>query len=389
MDQIKKLTEADYDEIFALSQFAFQYKLTEEALVKKKEETKRHTIWGWMEDGKIAAKAHLIPLSVYINGKPFEMGGISAVSTWPEYRRNGMVKQLLAHALKHMKENGQVISYLHPFSVPFYRKFGWEMVFEEKKYTIPMDNLKRKWSAEGYVRRSDADIELLHQIYTAYAMNFNGMLTRDEKWWEQRVLAKNSMVAVCYDKNNQAEGYLIYSVKENMLQVEELVYNSLNGWRLLLEFISNHDSMAKEVKMTVPVNDNLPLLVDEPRFKQEISPYFMVRIVDVLAFLKEFPFEQASDTSLFIHVEDSFLPDNSGVYKINQQNGSTEVTHLVEAANEKAEVHCNVQQFAAIMFGYKRPMELYRAGLIQGNQDALEKLNKLIPVSQSFFPDFF
>ncbi|WP_067730367.1 GNAT family N-acetyltransferase [Oceanobacillus damuensis] len=389
MNQIRNLTKADYEEIFALSQFAFQYMLSDEELVKKKEEAERHIIWGWMENGKLAAKAHLIPLSVNINGKTFEMGGLSAVSTWPEYRRSGMVKQLLSHGLKHMKENGQLLSYLHPFSVPFYRKFGWEIAFSEKQYTIPMDKLKGTWSADGYVRRIESDIELLNGIYRTFAMNYNGMLMRDEKWWEQRVLAKKSMVAVCYDQHNQTEGYLIYSVKHNVLEVEELIYNSLNGWKLLLEFIANHDSMAKEVKMTVPEDDNLPLLVDEPRFKQETSPYFMARIVDVLAFLKEFPFEPAPNTSISIHIEDSFLPENNGLYQIHQTEESSAVSYQDGTAKDNGGVNCTVQQLTVMLLGYKRPMELYKAGLIQGDLYSVEVLEKLIPIKQTYFPDFF
>ena len=389
MDRIKRLSVTDYDEIFALSQFAFQYKLSEEDLIKKKEEANRHIIWGWMEDGKVAAKLHLIPLSVNINGKVFEMGGISSVSTWPEYRRNGMVKQLLAHALHHMKKNGQIVSYLHPFSVPFYRKFGWEMAFSKKQYSIPMDKLKRNWNADGYIRRKGADNKLLHQIYSEFALNFNGMLTRDEKWWEQRVLNNEQMVAVCYNTSDEAEGYIIYRVKDNILQVDELVYNSLNGWKLLLEFIANHDSMANEVSMTVSENDNLPLLLDEPRFKQETKPYFMARIVDVPTFLNKYPFEKVPDLSLDLIVYDDFLPENSGVYVIKQMNGITEVFFGEKAVEEEHTIHCTVQQLTALMFGYKRPLELSRAGLIEGDDEAMEQLEKLIPVKQPFLADFF
>jgi predicted acetyltransferase len=389
VDNIKKLSAADYEEIFALSQFAFQYKLSEEELIKKREEANRHIIWGWMEDGKVAAKLHMIPLSVYINGKSFEMGGISSVSTWPEYRRNGMVKQLLAHALQHMKKSGQIISYLHPFSVPFYRKFGWEIAFNRKQYTIPMDKLKRKWNASGFVRRVNADNKLLHQIYSEFALNFNGMMTRDAKWWEQRVLTNNEMVAVCYNRNGEAEGYIIYNVKDNILQVDELVYISLNGWQLLLDFIANHDSMAKEVNMTVSENDNLPLLLDEPRFKQETAPYFMARIVDVPAFLNEYPYEKGSEVSFAIIVHDDFLPENSGSYVIKRTNDVIEVFSQEKTVEEEHTIHCTVQQLTAFMFGYKRPLELSLTGLIQGDDEAIWQLESLIPIKQTFLADFF
>lgn len=388
MNPIKELSAADYNEIFELSQFAFQYKLSEADLLKKKEEAERHTIWGWMEEGRIAAKLHLIPLSVYINGKSFDMGGISAVATWPEYRRNGMVKQLLAHVLNHMKENGQMLSYLHPFSVPFYRKFGWEVAFDKKHYTIPVEALKQKWNAAGYVRRTQMDIELFHSIYTDFAKQFNGPLTRDEKWWKQRVLAKDAMMVVCYDDNNRAEGYLFYSVKDRVFEVEELVYRSLNGRKLLLNFIANHDSMVKEVKLTVPEKDKLPLLIGEPRFKQTVEPYFMARIVDVPGFLASYPFnEDLPDATLLLHVEDCFLPENSGSYEITVENGGIRIAQ--SDTNRREGIHCNVQELTSMLLGYRRPQELAEVGLIHADTHTLEIIEKLIPVSQTYLTDYF
>ena len=388
MGEIKQLGEADYHEIFSLSQFAFQYVLTEEDLVKKKEEASRHQIWGWMVEGKLAAKVHIIPLASYINGQVFKMGGIASVATWPEYRRQGMIKNLLFHALQEMKKNGQTISLLSPFSIPFYRKYGWELAFTDKKYDIPIGNLKREWKTQGDVRRIEKDVALLHDIYTIYARKFSGMLTRDEKWWEQRVLTDPSAhIAVAYNEAGKAEGYLIYKVKERIFTVLEMAYTSLNGWKLLLEFIANHDSMVKNVKMIVPENDQLTLLVDDPRFDQKITPYFMARIVDVLAFLKQYPFQKTgSDWELLINVEDSFFPENSGTYKLTENAAGVEVD---KTSNLQSGIQCTVQQLTVMLLGYKRPSELYDVGLIHGNIEDIKHLEKLIPEQQTFLSDFF
>lgn len=388
MGEIKRLSEADYHDIFSLSQFAFQYELSEEDLMKKKEEASRHQMWGWMVEGKLAAKVHIIPLASYINGQTFEMGGIASVATWPEYRRQGMIKNLLFHALQEMKKNGQTISLLSPFSIPFYRNYGWELAFTDKKYDIPIGNLKREWETQGYVRRIGKDVPLLHDIYTIYARKFSGMLTRDEKWWEQRVLTDSSAhIAVAYNEAGEAEGYLIYKVKERVFTVIEMAHTSLNGWKLLLEFIANHDSMVKNVKMIVPENDQLTLLVDDPRFGQKITPYFMARIVDVLAFLKQYPFQKTGrDQELLINVEDCFFPENSDTLKLTENATGIEVEKCSEKQNG---IQCTVQQLTVMLLGYKRPSELYDIGLIQGNIEDIKQLEKLIPEQQTFLSDFF
>lgn len=392
MGTIKRLNASNFDDVFQLSQFAFQYKLSPEELKKKKEEAANHLIWGWLEEEKLAAKVHMIPLTCFIGGETFEMGGISSVATWPEYRRNGMIKHLLAHTLQYMKQAGQTVSFLHPFSFAFYRKYGWEHVFNLKNYVIPMKKMKGVWSGKGYVRRSRIDTPELNAIYTDYARKFTGTLARDDKWWQQRVFKNEEQLAIAYNKDNQPEGYIHYQVKDHELMVKELVYRSVNGWELLLEFIANHDSMANTVKMSLPENDPLTDLMNEPDFEQTIEPYFMARVVDVLSFLQKYPFkETTSSQSVTLSVTDEFFPDNDGIYQLHADKKEVTVSYVKSEMDDQDAVHCSIQQFTQMFLGYKRPLELYELGLIKGSKESAEKLEALIPNQQTYYTraDFF
>ncbi|GGJ98560.1 acetyltransferase [Lentibacillus kapialis] len=389
MTDIKRLSLTDADNIFALSQFAFQYDLTKDALNKKKEEAERHIIWGWMANDQLAAKLHLIPLSCYINGRTFEMGGISSVATWPEYRRQGAVRDLLYHALHHMRQHGQTLSFLHPFSFAFYRKYGWEHTFSEKTYTIPITVLKRQWQVSGYVRRIEDDINALHTVYSEYAKNFNGTLVRDEKWWEQRVLRGNWHKAAAFEENGNTAGYILYNVKDEKVTVHEHAFTTLNAQKLLLQFIANHDSMAEKVEMTVPENDNLTLLVDEPRFEQKITPYFMARIVDVHAFLQAYPFIKELTEAVTLHITDDFLPENNGDYQLSRTETGINVTCMPWNIRQDEGIDCSVQQLTSMLMGYKRPFELYAADLLRGRWEQVHQLENIIPHRQTYFPDFY
>lgn len=395
MGTIKRLNQDNYDRIFQLSQFAFQYDLSDIELADKKEEAARHNIWGYMEGDDLAAKLHIIPLTTLIGGKPFEMGGISSVATWPEYRRQGIVKQLLFHALKKMKQAGQTMSYLHPFSFAFYRQYGWEHVFNQKHYTLPVSQLQGIKPAQGYVRRLTSDLSLLNDIYTDYAKLFSGMIVRDEDWWCQRVFKRKNQLVIAYDESGEAGGYLHYQVKDNHLTVHELAYRHMNGWKLLLEFIANHDSMVDTVTFTVQENDPLPEIVNEPDFQQQIKPYFMARIVDVFSFLKKYPFKTVtSPETLLIEVEDDFFPDNKGLYELTHHGGHVSVARMSsegELKDKPSSIRCSIQQLTKIFMGYKRAPHLYKLGLIGGAYEEVEKLDQWIPQTQTFYTqaDFF
>jgi predicted acetyltransferase len=60
-----------------------------------------------------------------------------------------------------------------------------------------------------------------------------------------------------------------------------------------------------------------------------------------------------------------------------------------KTVEEEHTIHCTVQQLTAFMFGYKRPLELSLTGLIQGDDEAIWKLESLIPIKQTFLADFF
>ncbi len=388
--KIRRLSKEDYPEIFQLSQFAFQYSLSQEELTKKQEEAERHEIWGWFEEEQLSAKVHMIPLHVYINGNVMKMGGIASVASWPEYRRGGKIKKLLQEVLLSMKSTGHTISYLHPFSVPFYRKYGYEITFNQKKYQIPMEDLKKDWKANGYARRKQNNHEELQQIYSAYISNFNGALIRDEEWWNQRIIKKDTMITICYNEQNEAEGYLLYHVKDQILHVEEMAYANLNGLRLILQLISNHDSMAAKVEMTVPENDYLPMLIDEPRYEQKVVPYFMSRIVDVYSFLQEYSYNKAQEVKpVKIVVEDDFIPENNGAYYLTIVNGKVNVSTEKPDNLEFGWINCSIQYLTSMFLSYNRPTELAELQFIEADKNGLQSIEKLIDYKQAYFPDFF
>lgn len=76
-------------------------------------------------DGTIVSTLRNIIFKQSIRGVLKNMGGIAAVATAPEYRRQGHVKALMKAAFLDMKQKGQVVSALHPFKESFYAAYGY------------------------------------------------------------------------------------------------------------------------------------------------------------------------------------------------------------------------------------------------------------------------
>ncbi|MWC28350.1 GNAT family N-acetyltransferase [Paenibacillus sp. MMS18-CY102] len=393
---IRTITEEHYEDSLDLSSFAFQMPLTEEERATRRSQFRPEEKWGAFEGDKLLAQLTLLPLNVYINGKAFAMGGLAGVSTWPEYRRQGLVSQLLCHSLETMRQAGQTISMLHPFEFSFYRKFGWELYTEYRKYTIPTALMPRRQQTSGTIERlAAADADRLAAVYEPYAARYNGTLSRTEEWWTNRIFVRKKGQAALYiAENGQAQGYVLYDVKDMKMTVNELVYWNEEARRALWTFLSNHDSMVKEVVVWAPSDDDLPYLLDNPRIQQEVIPYFMARIVDVEAFINQYAFTSTGCAhEWIIQLTDPHAPWNEGSFVIRvDADGRAQASRLSTGHPQTMQengMQCDIPTLTAMLLGYKRPTRLNQVGKLTGAAAEIQKLEQIIPISQTFLYDFF
>ncbi|KXY07313.1 GNAT family N-acetyltransferase [Bacillus sp. FSL K6-0067] len=381
-----RLKEDKFREALRLSEYAFQYKVEEERMQQQLTKMKEsHEVYGIMEGEDLAAKLHLIPFHIYIGEEKFKMGGVAGVATYPEYRRSGYVKELLQHFLQTMKKDGYTVSMLHPFAVTFYRKYGWELCANLLVCHLTKSDLVMKKQVNGTVKRFNKENhpEEVEKLYETFAKRFSGMLVRDEKWWLQAVY-DDLTLAIYYDENKTASGYMLYKVENSKMTVEEFVPLHNEARNGLWNFICQHDSMIKELEMTVSENEPLLYTLQEPRVKTEIKPYFMGRIVDVEQFLKQYELNWNNvQQEVILHITDSFAPwNNVSVRLVNY-----EIT-IIEEPMDKG-IKLDINALSTILLGYKRPLELNELELISGSEEEIRAFENVVPVHKPFIYDFF
>lgn len=393
--RIRNLRPEDMEESMKLSQFAFQYQLGPEELQERIARSDPGNTWGaFLEDGALAAKLTVLPLGTYIGGRAVPMGGIAGVATWPEHRREGLVKKLLQQALMLMREKGQWISLLHPFQFEFYRRFGWETYTEYKKYELETAQLPRFADTGGWVQRLP-EVRVLQALYTEYARRFNGMLERTPAWWEWNIMKlKNGggHSAVYYAADGTPKGYLLYKVKDQILTVNEWVSLDSDARRGLWNYISNHDSMIKKAVLQAEPGDRLTSLLKDPRIKQETVPYFMARLVDAKSFLEGYRFKEGRGGVLNLAVQDPHAPWNEGTYTLRLQNDGTATVKFASGMNPPRPdggLSCGIGVLTAILLGYETPMFWYEAGRLEGTPEAVERLEAALPERKTYLLDFF
>ncbi|HDR7286311.1 GNAT family N-acetyltransferase [Bacillus cereus] len=381
-----RLKEDKFREALRLSEYAFQYKVEEERMQQQLTRMKEsHEVYGIMEGNDLAAKLHLIPFHIYIGKEKFKMGGVAGVATYPEYRRSGYVKELLQHSLQTMKKDGYTVSMLHPFAVTFYRKYGWELCANLLVCHLTKSDLVMKKQVNGTVKRFNKENhpEEVEKLYETFAERFSGMLVRNEKWWLQAVY-EDLTLAIYYDENKTAAGYMLYKIENYKMTVDEFVPLHNEARNGLWNFICQHDSMIKELEMTVSENEQLLYTLQEPRVKTEIKPYFMGRIVDVEQFLKQYELNWNNvQQEVILHITDSFAPWNN----VSVRLANYEIT-IIEEPMDKG-IKLDINALSTILLGYKRPLELNELELISGSEEEIRAFENVVPVHKPFIYDFF
>lgn len=388
MTHIRPITEEHFDESVALMQFAFQRQMPAERLDQLRADYRPEQEYGlFADDGRLLSRLSVLPLEVWIRGSKLAMGGVASVASWPDARRQGGVRRLLQHAFERMRENGQSISMLAPFSFAFYRKFGYESTIERKLYTLETKHLTMRADTPGSVRIAAKDWAALDSVYSGYASQFDGALARDARWWEQRILSKPGLAAVYYDEDGRPQGYMLYEVSDRTLKVQDWAAVTEDARIALWTYAGNHDSMITQLTMEAPADDPLSFLVEDPRFKQEIQPYFMSRIIDAENFIAQYRFAGADRTSeVALTIMDAHAPWNEGSFALRiEADGSARLARGAGGGG----LSCDIQTLTAMLVGHRRPAWLHRIGRLQGPVEQALELDRRVPGQRPFLADYF
>lgn len=346
-------------------------------------------VFGWFTDeDQLVAQICIYPCEVNIHGKIFKMGGVTGVGTYPEYANMGLMSDLIKLALGKMREDGQYISYLYPYSIPYYRRKGWEIMSDHMTFDLKDTQLPKITEVVGYVKRLSVDDADVMRTYDQFARANHGALIRNKFEWDEYWRWENEeerTAAVYYDNSDNPQGYIFYWVEGDIFHIKEMIYLNQEAHHGLWNFIDAHFSMIEAVRGDVYKNEPIAFLLEDSQIKETIEPYFMARIVDVKSFLKEFPFAGNFQPFHFV-ITDPVAAWNNGVFGLSiGENGSVQI--IEKAVGNPVEL--DIQTLSTMMMSYRRPNYLYRINRLKTDPKLLKILEDIIPDQQPYFSDYF
>lgn len=362
----------------------------EKEMIRAKSPTlKQADVKGWFDGDKLISQVAVYPMKVRIFNRTYDMGGLTGVGTYPEYANQGLMHKLLYESLKRMRDKKQSISYLYPYSIPYYRRKGWEIISDKITYEIKDYQLPKNKQVSGEVERVDVEGEEVRKAYDRFAYQTHGALIRDDLAWNEYWLwdSDDLMAAIYYNDKNEPDGYVLYGIKEEVFHIKDMIFINEEARTGLWNFISAHFSMINKVVGDTYTDEPLAFLFEDADIKESISPYFMARIVDLEDFIKQYPFKPDTiKREWTFKMDDPILTWNQGYFKlIIEKDGKGKITRTTEKTEDKIDI----QTMTTMLLGYKRPDYLYKIGRITCSNDTVDMLEDAIEQQTPYFSDYF
>ncbi len=399
---LRQLNANDIEEFNELLRYAFQ--VTEKDLLhfgwdnaeikqSKYPILQNAYVLGWFNKNKLISQIALYPMQMNIYNKIFKMGGITGVATYPEYSGIGLMADLMKEILSTMRTNKQSISCLYPYSIPYYRSRGWEIISDKMTFSMADHQVPKVPKVQGMIQRVECDNDDLIKLYDKFARQTHGCLIRDKLAWDEywRWDVEHEVVAIYYDTNNNPTGYIIYLLENDVFKIKEMIYLNKEAQYGIWGYINAHQSMFDKIKGANYSNHNLAFLLEDGHIKETTKPYIMARIVDVEQFLKDYPFDSINfDTTICFIVSDPLLDWNKKAFILHFKSNtiSLELNNL-ETRKYDNEIVIDIQTLTTMLLGYKRPLYLRQIGRLDANDQAIDILEEIIPEGKAYFSDYF
>ena len=306
---------------------AFHMRMEDPEKAREESVQETHQHWGaFHEDGTLMAAMINHQFISHLDGMPVRNGGIGGVSTLPEYRMEGGIREIFRKLIPHAYADGEVISTLYPFNHSFYRKFGYETVCWKNVYEFPPAVLKGyAFHGNAKLWRPDDPADVWTGLYNRFASSWNLAIIRDDKRMEKHLKGeyyKDRKFCYLLYEDGRPVAYLIFQDirhdPQAILEVKDLAWDGPGGFQAILGFLARFSADYGTIRLFLPRDLELMSLIRSPLaydIQKTTEQNYMVRVVNAVKALEAI--RKPEGCSFVIRVSDELIPENSGVWQVD------------------------------------------------------------------------
>ncbi len=302
------------------------------------------------EDEELISSLQLNQYRIKLNDKIYDTSYIVGVSTYPNSRGKGYMKDMMDFTLNELYKKGQLVSLLMPIDYRLYKKYGYEHCYDQIEYKLDIDGLKQFKINGNFEKVSYNHIPYMIDIHNEFLKNTNGYVDRDESYYEnlfKEIKCENGHMYI--NKDKEYEGYIIYFINEGTMFVREMCYKNINSLKSMLKFIFNHNTQCKKIIVMSPIIDNIRYIL--PNLKDNevnIKPFMMGRVINLEGYLNGLEVDCKDLESAYIEVLDNQIEENNGVFQICVKDNKV----FAKKSNNKPNITLSINYISQLVFSY-------------------------------------
>ena len=329
---------------------------------------------GAFDGDRIVGGAGAFPFQLTVPGGPIACAGVTVVGVLPTHRRRGVLTAMMRTQLEDIRDRGESIAALWASEEVIYRRFGYGLASLAGEIELASGYTGLRQAPEPGATARLITLEeaktLVPPVYDQVRATTPGVFGRTKDWWELRTLAdpperrqgggvKNALLL---ELDGKAAGYALYRLFPKFdhgaaaghLEVIEALADGPVATRELWRVLLDMDWKATLKAELLPIDHPLVHQLSYPR-RMRIGDGLWVRLVDIGAALSARAY--GGDGPVVLEVEDSFLPENAGRWRIA---GGT-----AERTEDDADLALDVGELGSAYLGGFTFAELVRAGVVR------------------------
>jgi predicted acetyltransferase len=330
-------------------------------------------------------------------GQKVSHAAVTHVGVLPQFSRRGVLRALFQQQLADFHRQQVAVATLRASQGTIYRRFGFGIASWFQTLSVDKREL-------GALPATPAHIELLPAaqaweqqvaIVRRFPDRRAGSLSRWPQWWAMqqhrlRHSSHNHYVALLR-RDGEARAFVRYHAqpednwlysRDRTLVVDDLHAPDADSYQALIGFLLQLDITRHLTFASRPIDDPLPLLVDNPRAVTVSAQRdeSWLRIIDIATTLNARVFPNAAPVTLAI--DDPLLPHNHGRWQIGPQG--------VRRSTDEPDASLTIDALASLLLGGSRVWQLIFSQNIEiHHPQAASRLERLFAVTEQPWAGLF
>lgn len=382
--EIRPVTQEELEAFLAVPDYVFANNDSDETRSQRPVLIRPEWTLGGFVDGRLATSYGTWPFRVRLNGATIRMAGVTMVGTYPEFRRQGVLRAVTETALAAYRDAGQAFAILWASMAAIYQRFGYGLASTTCSYEIEPRHISFQWGDAAPGRVQVLSVEearpVLESVYDQFHAPRNLMIDRAAGMWEGRLRPPGRdrvHVGIYHAPGGVPSGYLVFSVHNEaraepgpsqVMTIHDWAALDAEAHRGLWEFCAAHDLVHRVVWSSVPEDDPMPLLLQEPRqLRRRTGDGLWMRISDVGAALRQRPYGDPGVLTLAVH--DQLCPWNNATFVLETDGAESSAEVIDGQPSPDADLSLGIHSLAPLLAGHSPATVLARAGLVRARDE--------------------